>query len=181
MLAVGVQGAFYALLTWLPQFLQAERKIPLLGSLTYLSAVIVGHFFGLIIGGWLADRLGRRAVLFIFAAVSAVTLYAYMQLPLSSVQMFLLGIPLGFCPGGFYPALMSCLNESYSTLCRGQGVGFCYSFGRAVGGTFPVLVGAATASLSLGTAISVFAIGSYALIAVIAGLMKESNGSILSS
>jgi MFS family permease len=165
----------------LPQFLQAERKIPLLGSLTYLSAVIVGHFFGLITGGWLADRLGRRAVLLIFAAVSAITLYVYTQLPLSSAQMFLLGIPLGFCPGGFYPALMSCLNESYSTPCRGQGVGFCYSFGRAMGGTFPFLVGAATASLSLGTAISVFAISSYALIAVIAGLMKESNGSALAA
>lgn len=181
LLTVGVQGGFYALLTWLPQYLQAERKITVLGSAPYLAALIVGSFFGVLFSGWLADRFGRRPVFVLFAVASAATVYLYTALPLSGSQMFLLGLPLGFCAVGFYAPLMSCLNELYPTLCRGQGVGFCYSFGRAVGGLFPFLVGIVATTMSLGGAICAFALGSYALVAIVALLVRETKGTALAS
>ena len=42
----GAQDGYYAITTWLPTFLQTERKLTVLGSGRYTAATIVGSFVG---------------------------------------------------------------------------------------------------------------------------------------
>ncbi|MDB5566359.1 MAG: proP [Tardiphaga sp.] len=180
LLTIGAQGGFYALMTWVPQYLRSERKISILASTPYLLALISGCFLGYLTGGWLSDKFGRRPVFLFFSALAAGAVYAYTHLPLTDTQMLILGFPLGFFATGYYSALMACLNELFPTRVRGAGVGFTYNAGRAIGGTFPFLVGALAATTTLSSAITVFALISYGIVFVTAlFLLRETKGAAL--
>jgi hypothetical protein len=45
----GAQGGYYAITTWLPTFLQTERKLTALGSGGYIAVTIVGSFVGYLV------------------------------------------------------------------------------------------------------------------------------------
>ena len=46
-MAIGVQGGYYAITTWLPTFLKTTRGLSVLNTGAYLFVVIVGSFVGL--------------------------------------------------------------------------------------------------------------------------------------
>lgn len=182
LLTIGAQGGFYALMTWVPQYLRAERKISILASTPYLMALIFGCWIGYVSGGWLSDRFGRRPVFLLFSSAAAVAVYVYTHVPLTDTEVMILSLPLGFFAVGYYSALMACLNEMFPTRVRGAGVGFTYNAGRAVGGLFPFAVGAVTAMTSLSNAISIFALISYGIVFLTALLiLRESRGITLQS
>ncbi|MES2537819.1 MAG: MFS transporter [Pseudomonadota bacterium] len=177
LLSIGAQGGFYSLMIWMPQFLRAERKISIIGSTPYLMTVIIGAFLGYATGGWLADRAGRKIVLISSSVCAASLAYIYTHVPINSdFLMLFIGMPLGFFASAIYSAMLAILNELFPTNVRGSGVGFTYNAGRAVGGLFPFLIGAVTATLPLSGAISFFAFVSYGLIFVTALFLRESNG-----
>ena len=60
LMATGCQGGYYAVTFWVPRFLTTERKLSIVSSTGYLSALIIGSFAGYLVGAWLADRIGRR-------------------------------------------------------------------------------------------------------------------------
>jgi len=80
LLTTGAQGGYYALFTWLPTYLKAERKLSVIGSGGYIAVVIIGSFIGLLVGAHLADRIGRRANFPLFAVCSPITVVVYTQL-----------------------------------------------------------------------------------------------------
>ncbi|HJY78045.1 MAG TPA: MFS transporter [Burkholderiales bacterium] len=176
LITIGAQGGFYSLMIWMPQFLRAERKITIIGSMPYLLVVIGGGFAGYATGGWLADRLGRRFV-FITSAIAAASLaFVYTHVPFSNELMLFLGFPLGFFASAYYSAILPFLNELFPTSVRASGVGFTYNAGRAVGGLFPFLVGWLAAVMPLSNAITALAVVSYGLMLVTAMFMQETNG-----
>jgi MFS family permease len=182
LLTIGAQGGFYALMTWVPQYLRAERKISILASTPYLIVLILGCWVGYVSGGWLSDRFGRRPVFLLFSAAAAVAVYVYTHVPLSDPEVMTLSFPLGFFAVGYYSALMACLNEMFPTRTRGAGVGFTYNAGRAVGGLFPFAVGVVTATTTLSNAISIFALISYGIVFFTALLiLRETKGVALGS
>jgi MFS family permease len=181
LLTVGAQGGFYSLMIWMPQFLRAERKISIIGSAPYLIAVIGGAFLGYVVGGWLADKFGRRFVFIVCSICAAGLAYGYTHVPFSDNVMFVLGFPLGFFASAYYSAVLPFLSELYPTNVRGAGVGFTYNAGRAIGGLFPFFVGLATSVFPLSDAISIFAAISYGLMLIVAIVMKETRGLTLES
>jgi ABC-type proline/glycine betaine transport system permease subunit len=72
------------------------------------------------------------------------------------------------------------LAENFPTRIRAAGQGFTYNFGRGVAALNPTLVGIATASMSLGKAIALFALIAYALLIIAALLLPETRGKALS-
>lgn len=176
LLCTGVQGGYYAITTWLPTFLGAERGLSVMGTGGYMAVVIVGSFCGYLTGAWITDALGRRANLVLFSLLAGASLYVYTRIPLDNAYMLALGFPLGFTASGIFSGLGPYLTELYPSRVRASGQGFTYNFGRGIGALFPTLVGYLSQSAGLGVAIGVFAGGAYLLVVVTALLLPETRG-----
>ena len=179
LLGMGAQGGYYAITTWLPSFLRDERGLSVVGSAPYLGFVISGAFAGYLVGAWLADRIGRRRLFQSFALGAVAVVIAYTQLPISDNLMLVLGFPLGFFASGYFSGFGAFLTELFPTRLRGSGLGFCYNFGRGIGALFPTLVGVLAATMSLATAMALFALIAYGLLFAMATLLPETRGKIL--
>ncbi len=176
LLATGVQGGYYAITTWLPTFLKTARGLSVLNTGGYLFVVIVGSFVGYMISAWLADRLGRKRTLILFAVCSFLTVTAYTYLPISNSVMLVLGFPLGFFASGSFSPVGAFFTELFPSRLRGSGQGFSYNFGRAIGALFPTLVGYLSARITLGHAISAFAVAAYLVMILAVLLLPETRG-----
>jgi MFS family permease len=178
---VGVQGGYYAVMTWLPTFLKDERKISAVGSTGFLAVLIAGCLAGYLAGAWIADRFGRRVLFLSFSIGAMATVLVYTQAPLSDGLLWLLGFPLGFFASGYLSGVGAFFTELFPTRIRGSAQGFCYNAGRAVAAVFPPLVGVLSTSMTLAVAIAVFAVCAYALLFAGALLLPETRGRELSA
>jgi MFS family permease len=176
LVAVGAQGGYYAITTWLPTFLNSQLHVSALNTGGYLAVVITGSLVGYLVSAYLADRLGRKPTLILFAAASFATVAAYTYWPISNHGMLALGFPLGFFCSGVFSPIGAFFTELFPSGLRGSGQGFSYSFGRALGAVFPALVGYLGATMSLGHAITVFAVSAYALMILAVVLLPETQG-----
>lgn len=176
LLGVGAHGGYYALMTWLPTYLQTERHLSVLNTGGYLAVIIVAFWCGCIASAQLLDRLGRRTTVAAFAICCVLTVCVYLFLPASDTQMLVLGFPLGFFAAGIPASLGTLFNELYPAAVRGAGVGFCYNFGRVVSAGFPWLVGHMSASMPLGRAIGIDAGFAYGLVVLAVLLLPETRG-----
>src|ERR1700756_3791657 len=177
--ATGCQGGYYAITFWVPRFLTTERKLSMVSSTGYLSALIIGSFAGYLVGAWLADRIGRRNLFLIFSVGAIAIVLLYTQLPLPNNALWVLGFPLGFFASGYFSGMGAFLTELYPTRLRGSGQGFCYNFGRGIGALFSFLVGALSNSTSLANAIAIFAVAAYAVFFIAAYALPETRGRVL--
>ena len=175
-LATGAQGGYYAITTFLPTFLRTQRHLSVLSTGGYLAVIIVGSWCGYIVSAYLNDAIGRRKNFFLFAIGSLLIAIAYTQTEISDAMMLALGFPLGFFASGIFSGMGPVLTELFPTSVRGAGQGFCYNFGRGIGAFFPTLVGLLSASVTLGTAIGIFAAISYAIVIIAALALPETRG-----
>ncbi|WP_326566461.1 MFS transporter [Amycolatopsis rhabdoformis] len=172
LLATGVQGGYYTLFTWLPNYLKSSRGLDVVGTGGYFALLIPGAFIGYICGGYLADLLGRKRTFLLFSVLSAALIVLFVQLPYgANGLMLLISFPLGFSTSAIFSGFGAYLAELYPTEVRATGQGFTYNFGRAVGAAFPAVVG----FMGAGGAIALGAVGY--LIAALALLgLPETRG-----
>jgi MFS family permease len=179
LVALGGQGGYHAITTWLPLYLNA-RGLSVTHTGGYLLVVIAGSFAGYLTAAHLTDRIGRKWTLTLFAVLSFTTVLFYTVLPISNQVMLLLGFPLGFFPSGAFSPMGAFFTELFPTSLRGSGQGFAYNLGRGVGALFPALVGYFSAHMQLGKAIAVFAVFAYMLMSLSVLLLPETRGIDLS-
>ncbi len=176
--ALGAQGGYYAVTTFLPLYL-STRGLSVMHSSMYLLVIITGSFCGYLTGAWLTDKLGRRSTLILFAACSLAVVLLYSGLPIGNRAMLFLGFPLGFFPSGSFSPMGSFFTELFPTQLRGSGQGFAYNLGRGIGAIFPTLVGHFSAHAALGRVIALFAGIAYALMIVGVLALPETQGTDL--
>ena len=179
LLAVGVQGGYYAITSWLPRYLKITRGLSVLDVGGHLLVIIAGSFVGYVVSGYLADLLGRKKTLISFGACSFLIVIVYMYMPASDRVILLLGFPLGFCASGSFSPIGSFFTELFPSRVRGSGQGFSYNFGRGIGALFPALVGFLNTKMSLGHAIAIFAMGAYLIFIFATVLLPETRGTEL--
>jgi MFS family permease len=176
-LSIGVQGGYYAITTWLPTYLKTVRHLSVLNTGWYMMFIIGGSFCGYIIGAYLADGIGRKKALILFAACCSITVTAYTYLPIENgAIVLLLGFPLGFFTSGSFSPIGAFFTELFPSRLRGSGQGFSYNLGRGVGALFPTLVGYLSVRLSLGKAIAIFAVSAYVVMILAVLLLPETKG-----
>lgn len=176
LLAVGAQGGYYAITTWLPTYLKTARGLSVLNTGAYLFVVIAGSFIGYLVSAWLTDQLGRKRTLVLYALCSLLAVAAYTYLSISNSVMLVLGFPLGFFASGVFSPIGSFFTELFPSRVRGSGQGFSYNVGRGIGALFPTLVGLLSARLGLGHAISIFAVIAYVTMVLATLLLPETKG-----
>ncbi|WP_020575644.1 MFS transporter [Actinopolymorpha alba] len=176
LLATGTQGGYYTLATWIPPYLKTERNLTVVGTGGYLAFLITGAFTGYLTGGYLTDRLGRKRTFTLFAALSAVLVLAYTQIPVgANTAILLLGFPLGFSASAIFSGFGAFLSELYPTQLRGTGQGFTYNFGRGVGALFPTIVGFLAETVGVGGAMGFGALAYGLAVVALLGL-PETRG-----
>ena len=176
MLALGLQGSGYAIVTWLPTFMTTVRHLsPAVGS-SYVLVVTVGAFFGFIASAYLSDAIGRRRNFILFSVCSLFVVALYTYVPAPDWVMLLLGFPLGFFTVGIYSALGPYFTELFPTAIRATGQSFAYNFGRCLGAFFVTFVGLLAQAMPLGQAIGLLSLGGYLVTIVATLLLPETRG-----
>ncbi len=176
LVALGAQGGYYAITTWLPLYLKNVRGLSVLNTGGYLLVIILGSFAGYLVSAHLADRIGRKRTLILFAALSFLTVLFYTSLSFGNSTVLVLGFPLGFFASGSFSPMGAFFTELFPTAVRGSGQGFAYNSGRGVGALFPALVGYLGNRIPLGHAIAIFALAAYALMVVGVSFLPETRG-----
>lgn len=176
LLAAGMHGGYWAIATWWPQMLHAERGFSATTTGSYFAVIIAGSFFGYGAGAWLSDAAGRRATLAAFAMGGLAFVTACTRMAVSDLALLLLGFPLGFFALGMFSAIGPVLSELYSTGVRGSGLGFCYNLGRGVAALGPALIGANLERTSVSSAVGAYAAFAYAVVLVATALLPETRG-----
>jgi MFS family permease len=179
LMSIGLQGGYYAIVTWLPTYLKLVRGLSVLSTGSYLYVVILGSFCGYMVSAYLTDRLGRKWTLLLFAVNSLLAVWAYTCLPINNRFTLALGFPLGFFASGSFSPVGAYFTELFPNRFRASGQGFSYNLGRGFGALFPALVGFMSARISLGRAIAIFATSAYLVVVfAIAWLPETGNRSL---
>lgn len=158
LLAVGAQGAGYAVSNYLTTFLHTERGLSTSAAGYYVLLNSAGGFVGFLVNGWLGDRLGRRTTFRLFAAgfVAAVMLYLYAPLG-SGPALAACGFLYGGFQFGIYASFGPFFTELFATELRGAGQAFAYNFGRAT--SFIFIQGVALLAAHLALSLSMMTMG----------------------
>ena len=160
-LATGIFGGAYIMITWLPTYLRLVLGLPITSMSGYLALNILGSLVGPFVYGLISDRYGRGRTFMLFLCCQAVVVGCYLFMPIGLGLTLVLGFLLGALQGGLASGLTPTFSELYPTAIRASGAGFCTSFGRGFGAVMPAAVGIASAYLPLGYAMGGFAIVSY--------------------
>ncbi|MEA1672670.1 MFS transporter [Nitrospirillum sp. BR 11163] len=176
LLTTGMHGGYWAIATWWPAMLTAERGFPTATASLYFGALVAGSFLGYAFGAWLGDAKGRRGTLASFALGATALLLTCTLYPVSDQVLLLLSFPLGFFALGMFSVIGAVLAELYPTALRGSGLGFCYNFGRGMAGATPLLIGGGILGMGLSHAIGLYATAAYALVLLATSLLPETRG-----
>jgi MFS family permease len=176
LLAVGTHGGYWALATWWPTMLRLERGMTTAEAATNMAVLVGGSLAGYMLGASLADRIGRRVTLALFALGGIGTVLIATELPVSGTMLLALGAPLGLFATGLYSTIGPVLNELYPTRLRGSGLGFCYNVGRGVAGITPFAVGGSIAAFGIAHSVGIYVSAAYALVLLAAALLRETKG-----
>ncbi len=179
LVALGAQGGYYAITTFLPLYLQTHRGLSVTALGWNLAVIITGSFLGYVASAWSTDAFGRRLTLITFALLSFIIVCCYMFLDLSADAALGFGFFLGFFPSGVFSPIGAFFSELFPTRVRASGQGFSYNVGRGAGALFPTLVGVLSTQIELGRAIAIFAGGAYLLMIVGTLSLPETRNSAL--
>lgn len=176
LLAMGIQGSSYAIITWLPTFLKTAHNLSTVGTGGYVLVVTLGSFCGFLASAHLSDAIGRRRNFLVYAIGCWVIDYTFMYLPISDRYAIFLGFPFGFFTQGIYASLGPFFTELFPTRMRATGQGFAYNFGRGVGAFLTFFVGVMAKTMPLGDAIAILSLAGYLLAIVATLLLPETRG-----
>ncbi|HWL84981.1 MAG TPA: MFS transporter, partial [Polyangiaceae bacterium] len=179
LLALGVQGSSYAIITWLPTFLKTTRHLSTAGAGSYVVVVTAGAFCGYIASAHLTDTIGRRRNFLVYAVGCWLIDFAYVYAPVSNRVILVMGFPFGFFTQGIYASIGPYFTELFPTSVRASGQSFAYSFGRSVGALFVLVIGLLSEVMPLDGAIGALSLGGYCLTLVAAFFLPETKGRAL--
>lgn len=170
----GTAGLFmtYALSSWLVKLLSLAGH-DLGSSLDYLMAFNAGAFVGAVFGGWVADRVGIKWVVFCLFLVAAISL---LLLAYGVQPLWLVVAVVGASTLGTQTLVYTYAAQFYPTSIRSTGLGFVTGVGRIGAVMAPIVIGLLV-SLNLPLVQNFLAIACAALIGAIATAAVDEHAS----
>ncbi|HWR41935.1 MFS transporter [Sporomusa sp.] len=147
---------YYGIMVWLPTILMQKHGLTLTKTSAWMIATVIGMMLGIMVFGYVADKVGRRPAYITFQIMSAVCVWIYSGLS-DPVHLLFGGAILGFFCNGMMAGYGALLSENYSTDARSTAENFIFNTGRAVGGLAPVLIGMLAAKYTLSGALALLA------------------------
>lgn len=175
-LASGIFGAAYIMITWLPTYMRMVLNLPVASTSGYLAVNIIGSLIGPFVYGLISDYISRGRAFMLFLVCQTIVVSVYMFAPINMTIVLALGLLLGAFQGGLASGLPLAFSELYPTRIRANGAGFCTSFGRGFGSIMPAAVGFASTQMSLPAAMGIFAVSSYLIAFVAAMCLPNATG-----
>ena len=148
---------YYGLMIWLPSYLAKQYGFGLTKSAVWTGVTILGMAAGIFIFGHLADRFGRRPMLFIFQAGAAISVLAYSRLE-NEVALLIGGAIMGVFVNGMLGGYGALMAELFPTAARATAQNVLFNLGRGVGGFAPLVIAAVAAAYSFQLAIGLLAV-----------------------
>ena len=166
--SIALQFGYYGANTWLPSYLVRDLGVNVQSMGWYVAGTYTMSVIGKVVTGYLADRVGRRAMWIVAGLVTAAYLpiLIYAATP-GNVAVLLLAF--GFLYGAPYAINSTYLSESFPAGIRATAVATSYNLGRIGSTLSPVLIGLAAAQYSIGFGIALLGI-SYLVCALVPGL-----------
>jgi len=145
-LSVCSLSAYYTISTSLPLFVKElanAQGITHIGSLTSLAGIMYnsGAILGYIAGGFLADRMGRRAYIALFLIASVATTPLLYLTTTSLPWVIGLAAVNGFFTLGIFAAFAIYLPELFSSSVRATAISFVFNSTRVIAGVGPIVFG----------------------------------------
>ena len=175
-MATGIYGGAYVMITWLPTYLRTALHLSVATSAGYLGFNILGSLIGPFFYGWMSDRMGRRPAFMTFLVLQAANVAAYLLAPIGAAVTIVLSFFLGAFQAALASGMLPTFAELFPTNIRASGQGFCLGGGRGFGSIVPATVGLLAASLPLGTAMGTCALCAYAVAFCAAVFLPETSG-----
>jgi putative MFS transporter len=173
-----VNFSYYGAFLWMPSLL-ADQFGSLTTSFGYTLVISLAQLPGYFLAAWLVEKIGRRACLVGFLAVSAISSVLF-SLATSVASVLVWGMLLSASNLGAWGVLYAVTPEIYPTRLRGTGAGAAAGFGRVASIVAPLLVplflrwGGGSKTLTF----LVFAV-SFVLACVFSALLPEKRGQAL--
>jgi len=166
---------YYATMIWLPSSLSTQLGFSLTQSSLWISATVLGGAVGMLIFGFMADRVGRKPLFIAFQIGAAIMALVFPNVTQPNLLLLVAGISGIFLSGmiGGYGALIA---ESYPTQGRSTAQNVLFNFGRGVGGFGPLVIGLLATQYSLATALSFLVVIWIVDVLATVFLIKERKG-----
>ncbi len=131
---------YFGVSNWLPSYLEAELGIKFKEMAVYMIGTFLTMMFAKVVAGFVADRIGRRAV-FAFGTMGTALFIPVVVYMHTAENIGWLMLVFGFLYGIPYAINATYLTESFPTSIRGTAVGGAFNIGR-IGAVFaPVAIG----------------------------------------
>ncbi|ABO50053.1 major facilitator superfamily MFS_1 [Desulforamulus reducens MI-1] len=136
---LGINFGYYGFVMWIPTLLVGKGFI-IIKSLQYVLLMTLAQIPGYFTAAYLIEVVGRKVVLTIFLAGTAISAYFFGQSD-TVREIMVAGSFLYFFSLGAWGAVYAYTPENYPTISRGTGVGWAAAVGRLGAIAAPYLVG----------------------------------------
>lgn len=178
-IACAVQNfGFYGLMVWMPNMIASELKLPFKNTMFWTISTTIGMSIGILVFGWLCDKLGRRPAYIAFLLVSAISIWFYFHQTDMTI-LIIFGSAIGFFVNGMMGGYGALLAEHYPTDARSSAENIIFNVGRGIAGLSQVLIAYLATTYSISYALALLS-GAYLLSAVaFLFLIPETKGKAL--
>jgi MFS transporter, AAHS family, cis,cis-muconate transporter len=170
--AIALQFGYYGANTWLPSYLVRDLGVNLANTGWYVAGAYAMMVLGKAATGYLADRVGRKAMWVASGLATAIYLPVLVAYATPANVPYLL-LVFGLLYGAPYAVNATYMSESFPAAVRGTAVGASYNVGRIGSTISPILIGQVATTYSIGYGIALLGV-SYAVCALVPGFfIKE--------
>lgn len=148
---------YFGLMIWLPSYLAKQYGFGLTKSAVWTGVTVLGMAAGIFIFGQLADRFGRRPMLFVFQAGAAISVLAYSRID-NEVTLLIGGAIMGVFVNGMLGGYGALMAELFPTSARATAQNVLFNLGRGVGGFAPLVIAGVAAAYSFQFAIGLLSV-----------------------